>query len=243
MWALESPKIKPKLVRALDSIIDSFVSKPSKERLATRKEIYKKLDSDLAGKSAKGVWGARLTGIASVISIASLAEAADVSMTKADPDGKTGILRVSQGVFGGLKYLQDKTNERGGKANFNLLSEDKTSVQAARDNYFTDQTVTEFMGTGITTATQYIYLMMNEFFGVGPKTNIGDKKKSNGNGNKTVKAKPVASIPTRTKARVETKTHHTNKPARYAEKTKPVGRNYQDKARHASVEQTTEQSI
>ncbi len=250
MWALESPKIKPRLVRALDTLIDKFVSKPSKERLETRAQIYEKLDSDLAGKSAAGVWGARFAGIVSVITAASLTEAIDVSITKADADkSKTGILRVSQGAFGGLKYIQEKFNENKApedKKIFSALSTDKTSVEAARANYFADQVVTEFMGTGITSATQYAYLMMRELFGVGPKTNVGDKKSAKA---ATVAPKEKANIPTaskavETEAPSETKTRVTKKsPTQYTEKTKPVGKTHQAKARHSLVEQAVEQSI
>lgn len=187
MWIMESPKIKPKLVKALDRLADKFRrSKPDEAELKEREAIYRKLDTDLAGKSVKGIWGARFAGIASVIGVAALAEAVDAGITgRYNADGsekkQLGILRVSQGVFAGARKGQKWYNNRPGttkKWEPAALSTDKTSVQAATSSYMLDQSVTEVMGTGITTTVQYLYLMMREFFGVGPKTNLGDAKKN-----------------------------------------------------------------
>ncbi|MDG1287280.1 MAG: hypothetical protein P8P30_06905 [Rickettsiales bacterium] len=248
MWLLESPNIKPKLVRAFDKLIDGFNSlrgqKPTEEELSKRAEIYKKLDSDLAGKSVKGVWGARFAGILSVIGVASVAEAIDVAATNADPSKqKTGILRGSQAFFKGAQYHQGGARALGYKADYGMLSQDKTSVAAARANYFADQTVTEILGTGLTTSVQYAYLMMREFLGIGPKTNVGDEDKNSTKSKAAPKAPvtaqskantspaPKASVeketqPKTTKASTDTELKKT---AGYREKNQPTGENYQDK--------------
>jgi len=263
MWMMESPRIKPKFVRALDKMIDGvnnvFGKKLTPEELEIREQIYAKLDSDLAGKSLKGVWGARFAGIANIIAVASLAEAVDVSITGThDKDGnkksQTGILRASQGFFKGAGFMQQKIRAKGDQANWKFLSNDETSVEAARARDFADQTVTEVLGTGITTATQYTYLMARELLGVGPKTNVGDKKNAKGKNNQSLpKAKPpvekverhngpLATTEKTTKVSSKEFTNEvTPKKKDYTTHTKPTGNDYKTKARYSQQQHTLQE--
>lgn len=257
MSIFESKSIKPKLVRFLDKVIDGsramFGKSRTAEELAGREEIYKKLDSDLAGKTMKGIWGARFAGILTVIVGASAAEAVDEAINgRFEDDGKTekplGILRASQGFFkaanftkGGINYNRDIAGGKKKHWEPDFLSNNKTSLKAAESSYIADQTATEIMGTGITTATQYIWLMARELFGVGPKTNIGDKKdknKADHSSNRAPIAQHKTDEPAPTKAEdtilankpEEIYNDKGNKTPRYSDKNKPAGSTYQDKA-------------
>ncbi len=266
MWALESPKIKPTLVKFFDKVNDSvrgvFGIKASAEELQERKEIYAKLDGELSGKSIKGVWGARLAGIATIIGVASVGEAIDNSIM--DHKGKKrsdspGLLRVSEGFFAAAKYHKGGMKAHGKEFDPAFLSEDSQSIDAKRAKYITGNTVIEIAGTGITAGVQYVYLMMQEFFGVGPKTGMKDKdaqsvEKSNAvttppNASKqvelstpakTVEEKPAPKVAQSTQNKIDDKVTEIKENSSYGEKVKAKaeiqskGESHQDVAKNTA---------
>lgn len=258
---METPKIKRKLVRWLDNNISDPIRKvigkgPTEYELKERQAIYHKLDNELSGKSAMGMIGSRIFGIATVIGLTTALGAADRAMVKPqegispeqDKENR-GFGRVPQAFFSATKKFKPDASMLQPAKKGQFTYEGRTYAQ-----YMARMTALEFAGATTTSTTQYLYLMAKEFFGIGVDTNV--KK---GKMNPTTKQEQPIAVTNTAKSnnsaikieQQENKSEqkssdyieNTKSTRRYAEKTKPVARNYQDKARHSTVEQTTEQSI
>lgn len=167
----EQPWLKPKLVRWFDKREDAKrIAKGetiTEEELAERDAIYKKLDTDLAGKSFIQMWTARLVGIAVVIGSLIGFGMADRKLTGAKLEGEAGLYRV------GKLFTQTGRFVRGGLEGIEVESPGwlKDATSRTRNNpnsVFSSRMLalvgTEVAGSGITAATQYATLMFKEFF-------------------------------------------------------------------------------
>lgn len=177
----ENRRIKPKMVRWLDGVSDSWrkwrgKGEPTPGELAEREEIYKKLDSELAGKSFLQVWGARAVGIATVIaSIIGLREADRFITKQVAPDfvknheDFLGRGRVTQGTFWLARFIKGGVNEVGGNwdpAALRRTPQGQTmTAEVFQANKMVRLAATEFTGASTTAATQYLTLMFKELFG------------------------------------------------------------------------------
>lgn len=260
----ETPRIKRRLVRFLDNNVTDPIRKlfgktPTEEELEERKAVYHKLDNELAGKSAIGMWGSRFAGIGAVIlsmiSLGAIDKAIvkdNPNLTKDENEELRGFGRAPQAIFGVARKIEEKRKEKDPNydgIDFLKPAKEGEFVDSAGRNYaqfMARMTALEVVGSTITAVTQYTYLMAREFFGIGPKTNVNMSEKE--------KQRPVPEITTaknqqpktvskRAESKVDNKEQETKSTRRYAEKTKPAGRSYQDKARHSAVEKTMEQSI
>ncbi len=195
----ETPAIKKRLVRWLDKYVTDPIRKlfgkgPTERELKEREAIYYKLDNELSGKSMIGMWSSRFAGIGMVIiSMFTLGLVDkwinpfqyDPNQTPEENDKRrdqyeenVGFGRAPQAFF----RTVEKLSEAGvikkpaflepNKPGQFLDSEGRNKAQ-----YMARMAALEIVGTSITSVTQYLYLMMREFFGVGPKTNIDNSKK------------------------------------------------------------------
>jgi len=181
MWALESPNVKPKIVRFLDKkVIEPvrglFGWKMSEAEQAEQDQIYKKLDGELSGKSGAGVWGARAAGIGTIMGIGAILEATDKTFVtgkyKAN-ESELGLLRVKQLVFGSAAFMQGGLNAvRDKKVSYSFLQKPEESVIAAQSSLIVGQSAVETVGSLITAFVQYMWLMSKELLGFGKDTNV-----------------------------------------------------------------------
>jgi hypothetical protein len=176
----ENPKIKPHLVRWFDKKEDQKRidrgEKITEEELVEREAIYKKLDTELAGKSMLQMWGARFMGIAVVIGSLIGLGVVDRKITGAKLSGEAGLFRVGQfftqsGRFvdGGLESIKIKSPQWLKDA----TSRNPNTPNSAFSSRMLALVGTEVAGSTITSFTQYLTLMFKELF----TSEYKDKKK------------------------------------------------------------------
>jgi hypothetical protein len=194
--------------QVVDPVRKLFGKGPSEEELEQRKEIYEKLDNELSGKSGIGVIGARVFGIGMVVSSMTALGLIDklliadkpvkeVPESPAYPKGLDSLERDTQNLnrgFGRAGQLffnlanRYKNSAAGQKRGFDPnylrpLKDDqygyaKGQYVQTKAQYMGRMVALEIVGSFITEAIQYTYLMAKEFFGVGVDTNIKRDKKA-----------------------------------------------------------------
>lgn len=276
----ETPRIKQRLVRWLDKNVTDPVRRmfgkgPDEHELEERKAIYHKLDNELSGKSAIGMWGSRFAGIGMVIlsmitlgAIDKLVVKDNPNLSKDENETLRGFGRAPQAFFAGSRWLKEKTDGKFSPDYLNPPKEGEFIDKSGRNyaQFIARMASLEVVGSTITAITQYLYLMAQEFFGVGPKTNVADKEEKDAakKGQKAPKATvaeykvDIAPAPQASReapqreARSERKTHENTavetaknkdeQSARHSEKNKPAGATHRAKAR-ASQDTPMEQAV
>lgn len=195
----ENPKIKPKLVRWFDKRDDAKRiargEKITEEELVEREAIYKKLDTELAGKSMLQMWGARLMGIGVVIGSLIGLGVVDRKITGAKLSGEAGLFRVGQfftqsGRFvdGGLESIKVKSPQWLKDA----TSRNPNTPNSAFSSRMLALVGTEVAGSTITSFTQYLTLMFKEFFSSEYKDKKKEAKQAPAQAQKDAAVKPHA---------------------------------------------------
>ncbi len=160
---------KPQIVRFFDKTIDAvkamFGKKPSAQELEERKEIYKKLDSELSTESWGKLWKARFTGEAMV-------GAAILTPLLFDPQRK-GITRVGDIAMHGLRKLETVLGKNwpflhpAPQGSYDALYPPKANKLAG----LAWAASIEGMATGIVATSLYLKLKAKELFGKNAKNN------------------------------------------------------------------------
>jgi hypothetical protein len=204
---LESPKVKPKIVKWLDrNIADPIKRLFGKEvNEETRAAAYEQLEGKLAGKSIASMWKSRVIGILSVIGAMVTIGAADRAANPyrkeewSSPDeyrSRIGFRRVSHEA---VEWINKRN--AAGKDRTLFIKHDKYKDfeydGMKYHEYMAMMTALETAGTTITSGVQTAVLLGRELFGIGPDTSLGKEDGQPAKSKTKQKPQPKVSVDVR----------------------------------------------